>query len=372
MPVQYVRVDTTVDMFVPLARPTGVVAIVGTAPTGDDNVPFLVTSPSEATGEFGEAVTGTGENRVLNSPLTSALLTALGQTPGPSQLWGVRSSDTAAALRALEGLPVNFVVLANTPLSQVNSAAVGELQTHVTSVSNSGDGNERMGVVMLPKDSVGVSLVTGNLANDRMVYVAHRCHELDGDPAAAVAGTIAGYPPHVSMLLKPVAIKSAPFTAAQIDELNKPEKFGDPPQGQGVNWLARPALIPGQGVYLGEGYTSGPMGFIDIRRTVDDITFRLKARFINAIGNVRMSRAGLRTLLLQAEAVLSQLVADGVIDGFDATIPVLELLDADPATLSDVQLQRIKEIQDSRVAKVLVSVDYNGGIHRIDVGFTLD
>ena len=58
-----------------------------------------------------------------------------------------------------------------------------------------------------------LTIVTGALASERLVYVAHKSDE---DVAAAVAGTIAGYEPHVSMLFKPVAVSSGAFTSAAI------------------------------------------------------------------------------------------------------------------------------------------------------------
>lgn len=64
---------------------------------------------------------------------------------------------------------------------------------------------ERIGVAMLGKGATDPTIVTGALASDRMVFVAHKRGE---DVAAAVAGTIAGYEPHVSMLLKPVKVRS--------------------------------------------------------------------------------------------------------------------------------------------------------------------
>ena len=45
---------------------------------------------------------------------------------------------------------------------------------------------------------------------------------------------------------------------------------------------------------MGEGYTLGTeMPYIDIVRTIDDISFRLKAELIRSIGDLRVSRSGL-------------------------------------------------------------------------------
>jgi hypothetical protein len=67
------------------------------------------------------------------------------------------------------------------------------------------------------------------------------------------------------------------------------------------------------------------------------------------------------------EAVLNPLVADGVIEGYVITVPVLDLLDADPASLTAAQLQAINDAQTNRVIEVLIAVDYAGAIHRIAI-----
>ena len=191
----------------------------------------------------------------------------------------------------------------------------------------------------------------------------------DADAAAAVAGTIAGYPPQTSMLLKQVSIDIDPFTSTEIDAINGSETFTSRQAGKGVDWLVNPVLIPGGGTYLGEGYTGNPGGkkYIDVQRTIDDTSFKLKARLIRSIGNLRISRSGLRALVVQMEAVLNPLVTDAVIEGFDIVIPVLDLLDADPSSLTAAQLQVIQDAQTDRVVEVLVAIDYAGAIHRIAI-----
>src|SRR2546428_8440468 len=133
----------------------------------------------------------------------------------------------------------------NTPAD----GAIFKLSNNVTAISSE-DGKERIGVAMLPKGVTDVSTIIGN---ERMVYIAHKS---DQDAAAAVAGTIAGYQPYVSLLLKQVNISMPTlFTPAEILTINGSESFGSPPAGKGVNWLTSPSLIPGRGIYMGEGYT---------------------------------------------------------------------------------------------------------------------
>ncbi|MFG1792623.1 hypothetical protein [Nocardia sp. NPDC049149] len=371
MPLHYVRVKTQLDNFSPVIRPTGNLVVIGDATVGVGDVAVEVTTPDQALKAF-------SSNPLTASPLSKALVTAMRQTPGPRRIWGIRQGTVAASLAAAEGLNVQFVVLANTSLSvpgdsdpkKAQVAAIRSLVTHVNSVSLRGDGNERMGVAMLEKGLADPKVVAGDLVSDRMVYVAHQS---DDDAAAAVAATIAGYPPHTSMILKPVSITNTSFTSVQIDALNG-EEVEDSPKplvgGAGVVWLTSPALLPGSGTYLGEGYNANPTGqikFIDVQRTIDDITFKLKARLIGSIGNLRISRSGLRALIVTLESELNPLVAAGVLEGFRLNIPVLNLLDADPATLTDTQIRAVKDAHENRVAQVLVSVEYAGAMHRINI-----
>lgn len=263
-----------------------------------------------------------------------------------------------------------MVTVAETPLDAATGAAdgpIGKLAAHVIGVSNTGpDGMERMGVAMLDKGVSDPTVVTGALASERMVYIAHKS---DADVAAAVAGTIAGYEPQISLLLKQVAITSAPFTSAEIDQLNGVELFGSGPAGQGVNWLVDPPLIPGSGTYLGEGYTGNPGGkkYINIVRTMDDISFRLKSQMISSIGNLRISRPGLRGMVAQLQAVLDPLVNAEMINGYELVVPTLILLDKQPETRTASEEKQIQAAQNQRVVEVLIAVEYAGAIHRLDI-----
>jgi hypothetical protein len=361
MTVRYIRVNPVADLFAPAIRAFGNIAIVGEATAGTANTPVAFTNPADA------ALTFPG-------PLSNAIALAFQQTPGPILVYGVRTAtgpDWSAALTQVATLDVQLVVLANTPLDATTGAAptgaIVQLANHVTSVSNTGgDGKECMGVAMLTKDATNTALVTGALANERMVYIAHKSNE---DAAAAVAGVIAGYEPHISILLKPVNLTSGSFTAAEIGTINGSETFSSGPAGQGVNWLVDPVLIPGRGMYMGEAYTGNPGGkkYIDIVRTIDDVSFRLKAQLIKSIGALRISRSGLRALIAQMEAVLQPLIRNEVIEGFEILIPILVLLDKDPASLTAAELTQINNAQSQRVVEVVIAVDYAGAIHRLAI-----
>jgi hypothetical protein len=194
------------------------------------------------------------------------------------------------------------------------------------------------------------------MSNERMVLVAHKSDE---DAAAAFAGVTAGYEPHISILLKPVGISmDQVFTDAEIQDFDNAR----------INWLTDPLLFPGKGIFAGEGYTLGKdIPYIDIIRTIDDVSFQLKAMLISSIGDLRVSRSGLRTLASQMTAVLEPLKQRGVIEAYDIFLPLLVLLDKPPATLVDSELQQINNAQNSRTVQAIVAVDYAGAIHRLNI-----
>lgn len=372
MSVRYIRVNPSLNMFSPATRSNGDIAIIGDATAGPTNDAQLFTDPASAAATF------------TSGNLVDSIQRAFLQTPGPTIVYGVRISATTnaswqAALNEVSALNVQIVVLANTPLDGTTGdtaasppGAIIQLANHVTTVSNTGsDGMERIGVAMLPADSTSLTRITGSLQNDRMVFIAHRSTQ---DAAAAVAGTVSGYEPHVSLLLKSVNIDTNFFTPAQIATINGAETSTSGPAGQGVNWFTDPTLIPGRGVYMGEGYTGDPgnMKFIDVQRTIDSISFSLKARLIRTIGSLRISRSGLRALRIQFESVLDPLISRGVIEDYDVVIPILNLLDKDPASLTASELAQINQAQTDRVVEVVAAIDYAGAIHRLSISLIFE
>jgi hypothetical protein len=368
--VRYITIDVRTNLFKPATRAFGDVAVVGAADnaaTGPRKIPVSITNPDSVSHPSNVAAKDkpVDDNGWFAGDLAKSVRKIFSQSPGPTTVWAVRTdaadgaNAVANALAEVGKLDVQIVVLANTPLNAGNAAAVDALADHVTTVSNTGaDGKERIGVAMLAKDSADPTPIAAGKANGnfRMVMVAHRSPE---DAAAAVAGTIAGYEPHISLLLKPVSlINDGNFSDSDIGTLD---------QGR-VNWITDPVLIPGTGFYMGEGYTQGAdRRYIDVVRAIDDIAFRLKAQLIQSIGSVRISRAGLRTLVSQMTGVLEPLRLREVIDLYDVFIPLLVLLDKPPATLTDVELQRIHDARVSRSVEAIVSINYAGAIHRLNI-----
>jgi hypothetical protein len=361
MTVRYIRVNAISNLFAPVTRAFGNIAVVGqvtppASPPADlavANTPLTFTDPAEAL-------------RRCPGDLGNAINLCFQQTPGPSLVYGVRTAagpDWVDALEAVSALDAQIVMLANTPTDSSSATgpngAIFQLSQHVTSVSNTGaDGQERIGVAMLGNGVTDTTVVTnvGSLVNERMVYVAHKSSQ---DAAAAVAGTIASYEPPVSILLKPVNITSAQFTPTEIQAINGAVETAGP-TGQGINWLTHPTLIPGTGIYMGGGKK-----FIDIVRVIDDVSFKLKAQLIRTIGNLRISRSGLRGVIAQMEVVLLPMVQAGVLDDYTITIPLLVMLDKDPTKLTAAELALINQAHAERLVQIAVAVSYAAAIHRL-------
>ncbi len=289
------------------------------------------------------------------------------QSPGPTTVWAIATDPADGANTLANGLAgaakinVQIVVLANTPLigtaAGQGKAEIEALATHCDTVSNTGaDGMERIGVAMLGNGITDTTLISGGMAVNRVTMIAHHSTE---DAAAAAAGVIAGQAPHISLLLKQITLDmGSTFSDGEIDAFNPAR----------INWVTRTPLIPGAAFYMGEGYTLGAdQPYIDIVRTIDEISFDLKAALIRSIGVLRVTRAGLRALVSEMSAVLQPLQDDGVIDSYLVFFPLLILLDKDPAKLSDVELQEIHNAQATRTVNSIVTVQYAGAIHRLNI-----
>jgi hypothetical protein len=374
MAVRYITVTPITNLFQPATRSFGGIAIVGdcnAAATGPKKTAIAITNPLSVSDPSNPA----GANLPVDDPtwfqgaLASSIQSALTQSPGPTTVYAVRidtadgANAIANALDIVGKLNVQIVVLANTALtSAAGKAPIELLASHVNTVSTSGgDGKERIGVAMLGKGVTDPTLVTSNMSINRMVMIAHKSDE---DAAAAVAGVIGGQEPYISLLLKQVVIGMDDlFSDSEIDAFNTAH----------VNWLTDPTLIPGKGLYMGEGYTLGAsQPYIDIVRVIDDISFKLKANLISSIGVLRIGRSGLRAVASEISAVLQPYLDDDIINSYTVFLPLLVLLDKDPASLTDVELQEIHNAQVTRTVDAIISVEYAGAIHRLNIALKFE
>ncbi|MBH0053122.1 MULTISPECIES: hypothetical protein [unclassified Salinibacterium] len=359
----------------------GIVGSTGGAGSATPNLPLLVTSEQDARVAF--ATTNPAGAIAASGRLYKSVATLLRQDPAPSRVYAVPTDDSggtpdySSALVALEAADVQFVLLAG----EYDVDALGALADHVENVSNSG--KRRIAVAAVDPEldtsgadnyAAGVEAEYGSIKSDssRMLLVAARtgtdADGVHGDAAAAACGTVAGYAPHISILMKQVrgldiALQDQ-FSASDISQLS--EGFIVP--------IIDPELIVGDGLYLGAGraYTSNTEQlYIDIVRVLDDIEYRLKAGLIGAIGNVRIDRLGIQTLTSRLDGILAPLKSGRVIDDYSIYIPIVPTLAKEEADRSPGEATVLTDTRLNRTVEVLLSVTYAGSIHTLDVQLAL-
>jgi hypothetical protein len=195
-----------------------------------------------------------------------------------------------------------------------------------------------------------------------MVLVAARGSSTDA--AAAAMAAMAGYEPHISLVLKRVRGVSLPieaqFAPTEIKQLSE----------EGIIPLIDPALIVGSSLHFAEGrcYTSdASLLYVDIVRTLDDIDFRLKAGLIGLIGDARITKPGLVMLKAQTEGILGPLKRRAVIDDFSIDIPALGVLSLPETAWTPTERTIVAEARANRTVDMFVSITYGPAIHRLKV-----
>jgi|GEM_PF-2544780 Phage tail sheath protein. len=394
----FVRVQIDTSALTPIAqRAPNVIAIVGSAaafqvnganipikplPAGnasaDPDIPFHVSNLDDAAALFGAVADG----NLNRSPLYNALEMALLQDPGPSKVYGVAigGDGVGAALAALEGASdVTFVALAG----EAGVAPLTALKNHVENMS--AGGQKRLGVAMVDTTTAKSATYAADVAatyNDlksgvgRMVLVAARgatrtdvlpnntLVRYPADVASAAMAAMAGYPPHVSVLMKKVRGFNIPvaqqYSPSEIIGLSERE----------IIPVIDPALIPGESLHFAEGCTfstDAALGYVDIVRVLDDIDFRLKAGLIGQIGDTRITRSGMQLLKTQIESILDPLLRGAVIDAYDIRIPLLEILNVPEAARSPGDNALVAAARANRQVDARITVTYGPAIHRLEL-----
>lgn len=373
-----VKIDTS--GLTPIAqRSPGVIAVVGKTPDGVDggtaalNVPQVIDTLGQAAQLFAKVTAGV----VAETQLYKSIKTALLQNPKPSKIYGVRIKDSyAAGLASLEAIDdVTFVSLAAE--ADIGVAAAGgnpstnllALKDHVENMS--AQGSKRIGVAMVnpatAKSNSYVADVTAALDplksdSSRMIVIAAR--GAVNDAATAAMSAIAGFEPHISMVLKRVRDIKMPvqsqFGPSEIKGLSE----------AGFVPLIDPALIVGEGLHMAEGRTfttDNDLLFIDMVRTLDDIDFRLKAGLIGLVGDARITKSGMTALQVRVESILGPLKRRNVITDFSVDIPVLNVLNLPEATWTATDKAIVFEARSNRIVDLIVTVIYGPAVHRLKV-----
>jgi len=372
----FIEVAIDTSQLTPVAqRSPGVVAIVGS--TGGDGtapskVPIVVNTPDDAA-QFAKVTAGVAKP----NPLYSALLIAMLQDPRPAKIYAVKidGTDFDSGLAALDAADdVTFVSLAGI----VDLPTLAKVKAHAE--TNSAAGQKRIAVVMVdpalaktPTYATDLNTAFTGTTNmqsstSRVLVVAARGAVNDSgqpaDVASAAMAAIAGYAPNVSIVLKRVRGVTIPvaaqYTPAEIKALSE---FGFVP-------IIQPALIVGGGFFFAEGRlltSDASLLYVDIVRTLDDIDFRLKSGLIGAIGDARITKAGMTGVKTRVDGILGPLKRGAVIDDYQIELPVLDILSAPENTWTAAERQTVADARANRAVDMFVSITYGPAVHRLRV-----
>jgi hypothetical protein len=372
-----VRIDTSALM--PVAeRSPGVVAIVGStggAGTAEANRPFEVSDPSEAAALFAST---DAAGAVVPTTLYDSLKVAFLQDPRPSKIYGVKIADSnfAAGLAALEAADdVTFVSLANDTDVGAAASTTGPatnllaLKDHVETMSAAGQ--KRIGVAMVDPtigkstgyvDTVKTAIASLKSDVSRMVMIAAR--GATSDAATAAMAAMAGFEPHISIVLKrvrgvtmPLAGQYSPSEIKQLSEAN-------------IDPIIDPALIVGDGLHFAEGRTfttDESLLYVDVVRTLDDIEFRVKAGLIGLIGDARITKSGLLSVRTAIDGILGVQLRRGVIDAYAIDIPTLAILSLPESAWTATDRNVVVTARANRTVDVVLSITYGPAIHRLRI-----
>jgi hypothetical protein len=381
MTVAFPFIEVTIDTsgLAPVAeRAPGVIAVVGAsnAGTAAAGAVVAVDSAADVDGAFG-----------AGTRLARSLHLALLQDPRPSKVYGVKSggnppgaAEYTTALAALEAADdVTFVALANEPVdltaasSNAAVSALVPLKAHCEAMSAAGQ--KRIGVAMVNPaskadgDAQKIIDRCGGLksSSSRMVMVAGRGAVFEGtadraDAATAAMAAMAGYAPQVSLVLKKVRGLGMPveaqFSPGEIKALSEDDMIP----------IIDPVLVPGEGLHFAEGraFTTDPdLLYVDTVRVLDDIDFRLKAGLVGVIGDARITKAGLSGVKARTEGILGPLQRAAVIDGFEVTIPVLDILFLPEAARSPADVNLLDTARANRQVDMVVAIVYGPAVHHL-------
>jgi hypothetical protein len=379
VPAAYPFIEVFIDtsQLAPVAqRAPGVVAVVGSTDSGGTaavNTPLVVDTLADAATLFAAVSGGT----VTSNPLYESLRLALLQDPRPSKIYGVKlnGNDFAAGLASLEAADdVTFVSLANV----TDKAALALLKAHAENMSAAG--LKRIAVMMadpaVAKTPTYAAQLHAALTSppnlqssvSRVLLIAARGAVTDtggqADAATAAMAAAAGLAPPTSIVLKRVRGLSIPVAAQYSpSEIKALSEFNIVP-------IIQPALIVGGGFFFAEGrlFTSDAnLLYLDIVRTLDDIDFRLKAGLIGAIGDARITKAGLVALKSRVDGILGPLKRAATIDDYTIDIPILSILSIPESTWTATERALVVEARANRSVDLFVSVTYGPAVHRLRV-----
>lgn len=356
--MQFVNITVDTSGLYPVAsRDNGTLAIVGVGDTSVSGsmVPVKLTSYAEVDTLFPD-----------DSALALAIKSSFAN--GAAAVWAVDTKVAKTldaiedALETLETKDVQIVVIADTVETDSDTYISTALANHVISSMT-----DRVGVFMLASgedvDTMPTSISTMKTAgNNRMIAIAHNS---DDDVAAAVGGILATIKPWESVVNKAISgvANATDFTTTQMTAFNNAQ----------INFIFDPLYLAGTTNVLRTGYTLGTaaegINYIDVRRTIDDISYKLKSGLTNpnVIGNLRINRAGIAELIGYITGIMQPCVNSGEIDSFDINIPLAAILAKDIDERTDSEAATLTAARTSRTVSGSVIIEYSGAIHTLNL-----
>lgn len=351
-----ISVDTT-GLYQVATSDYGTLAIVGVGDTSVSGsmVPVKLTSYAEVDALYPD-----------DSDLALAIKLAFEN--GASAIWAVdtkvaKTTDAIEdALETLETKDVQIVVIANTVETDSDTYISTVLSNHLASSLT-----DRVGVFMLASgedvDTMPSAITTLSTAgNNRLIAVAHNT---SADVAAAVAGLISSRKPWESPVNQPLegVANTADFTTTQVTAMINAR----------INYIFDPLYLSGTGNVLRTGYTLGTTAqgihYIDVRRTIDDISYKLKAGLTNPniIGKLRINRSGVSELIEYITGILQPCVVSEEIDSFNVDIPIASILAKDVTARTPAEVTTLTNSRTSRTVTGSVIIEYSGAIHTLNL-----
>lgn len=353
MGVEFVNITvSTTGLYISSTRDYGTVAVVGDGDTTGTN-PVLIGTVSEAVSTFGTSALANGVKAALRN--------------GASKVWAVDTgtvtlSSVEDALEKIEGYDIQFVALANISETADNAYISGALADHVTAAAT-----ERIGIFQLAKgeDATTMPTAIGGLLTANSSRLFGIAHNSDNDVACTVAGVLAGLKVDKSPLVKPLVGVSqlVGFTRTQISALETLH----------INTLIKPTYGVSNSPVLGSSLTLGStesgMNFIDSRRVVDDLAYKLKTFLTNPniIGELKINKPGLSILFNRLSGLMQNCVTSDEIDSYEIIIPVLNALSKDVGSRSDAENTLIATSRSTRTVSGQIKVEYSGVLQFINI-----
>lgn len=353
MGIEFVNITVnTFNLYKTSTKDYGTVAIVGAGGTLSTD-PVVVGSYTEANTLFGTTALGIGVKAALLNGAAKVIAVDSGLTT---------LAAIEAALGKIVGLDIQVVALAGLSELADQRYISQALVNHVNSA-----GIARVGVFQLAAGENASTMPTaiGDLLTANSSRIFGIAHNSTSDVACAVAGLVASLKPWESPLLKPLTniVQTSSFSSTELDGLKTAQ----------INPLITPTYVTGNAFVLGSDYTQGTevggIFFLDTRRVIDDITYKIKAGLTdpNIIGQVQITKPGLGIVIGRLTSILQNCVTVGEIEGFEINFPIINALAKDATSRSPGEEAIISTARSTRVVEGEVSIAYAGVLHQINI-----